>query len=77
MNVTVSGNPVLNISIAPDAPTKLPGETITYTVDYNNTGSADANNTKIVIPAPNYTVIDPTSLPAGVSFDGTNNQIIL
>ncbi|UPT77791.1 Ig-like domain-containing protein [Sulfurovum sp. XGS-02] len=76
VSVTVSGNPVLNISISPDAPTKIPGETITYTVDYNNTGSADANNTKIVIPAPNYTVIDPASLPAGVSFDGTNNQII-
>ena len=77
VTVSLSGNPVINIDITADAPTKLAGETITYTVDYNNTGSADADNTQIVIPAPNNTVIDPNSLPAGASFDGTNNQIIV
>ena len=76
VTVSLSGNPVLNIEITADAPTKLAGETITYTVDYNNTGSADADNTKIVIPAPNNTVVDPSSLPSGATFDGTNNQII-
>lgn len=44
--------PEIRISISPQQITALPGETVTFTVQYRNDGLADGTNIKISVPLP-------------------------
>lgn len=50
--VVLYAAPEITISIAPTQVTALPGETLTFTVQYRNSGLADAANVKIEVPLP-------------------------
>jgi uncharacterized repeat protein (TIGR01451 family) len=44
--------PEIKLSITPQQVTALPGETVTFTVQYRNDGLADATNVQVSVPLP-------------------------
>lgn len=50
--VVLYAAPEINMTITPSRDTALPGEVITFTVQYRNDGLADATNVRISVPLP-------------------------
>ncbi len=65
--VTVSSIPLLNLQKTPSVPIANPGDTVTYTIDFSNTGSGDALDVVLEesLP-PNTTLVSATGSPTQV-----------
>jgi uncharacterized repeat protein (TIGR01451 family) len=55
-------NPVLQIEKTVDALTAYGGETLEYTIVFQNTGTEPAINVTVADPIPSYLTLDPTSM---------------
>ena len=76
-------SPVLVLSKSVDKASAVPGETLTYTIDFENAGTAEATAITILEPIPSNTTFVPGSISAGgmlityshdngASFDGSD-----
>ena len=62
--------PTITLSKSADVTTAIPGDTITYTLTYGNTGSGDATNLVITDTIPANTTLVPGSISGGGTESG-------
>ena len=79
VNVTLNGNPILNLNKSANPSSNLkPGDTITYTLTLSNSGSSAADNVVVIDPIPSGVSYkgNITSSTGSGSFDAINNRVI-
>ena len=67
--------PGLSISMSVDKIDALPGDVLTYTITYGNTGAVDATDVNISAEIPLNTSYVPDSISEGGVFDSGNNKV--
>ncbi len=66
----VSSNPSVTLSMSASKTSVVPGDTVTYTVAYKNSGSGTANSVAITCPVPQY-----MTYVSGGTYNSTNNTV--
>jgi len=74
-DVPDTNTPNLKLTLAVDKSTAVPGETLTYTITYQNTGNADATSVLISAPIPANTTYIVGSASAGGTYDSSANVV--
>ncbi|MEK7748330.1 MAG: SpaA isopeptide-forming pilin-related protein, partial [Nitrospirota bacterium] len=74
VTTNVTAKPILNITKAVDKTTALPGDTLVYTLNFSNTGNADASGVVISDKLPAKTTFVSASAP-GVYTNSTVNTV--
>ncbi|RLB67756.1 MAG: hypothetical protein DRH04_07580, partial [Deltaproteobacteria bacterium] len=74
-SVIVAGLPDVIISKTVDKPRAKPGEKVTYTVTYRNSGTADAKNVVVIDELPEHVSYVPGSATGGAYYEPRFNTI--
>ena len=71
----VTTTPNIALTLATDKTQALPGDTVTYTLTYKNTGSGDAKTVAITNPVPTYTTYVTGSASSGGVYSSTARNL--
>lgn len=72
---SVSNSPNLSLALSADKDTTMPGDTITYTITYQNMGGDTATSAVIACPEPANTTYIPGSATSGGAYDPTSGNM--